>query len=282
MSLTKDQEIILRGYTPNPKIYKPSSKLISLLKELNNLSIAKHDYQVHQMTLDDSIYDTKAFFSRYYKLHKIPYIKYQNNHNYRLKNISPYNLPLFENECQDIFSSSIIEDLISKPYPQIFYHGINLSPIISEQTSASYVHEITHSQLDHQIGAIKEFYHAEILSIFNELFHASILSCDEKILRLNDSRRLYEMATLTENLQLIKNINREDLLLDSQYLISGLKAYNLFISFYYGTHTLKKEIISDIQSIFDGYLTIEELLNKYDITLENSIDKPKLLKYFNR
>ena len=164
----------------------------------------------------------------------------------------PYDLPLYEGEETDnIFSSSIIEDIISTPKPSINYIGINLAPTITEQTSTSYVHEITHSQLDNQIGVIKEFYHAEILSMFNELFHASILDSEENILRLNDSRRLYEMKILTQSLLLPSAFTREDLLLDSQYLIYDLKAYNLFIKFYYGNETLKEEIISDIQSVFE-------------------------------
>lgn len=282
MTLTKDKEIILRGYNPYPQIYKPSTKLVSLVTKLNKLDIAKKRNRVHTMELDEALYDASAFLDRYYNLHNIPLITNDTGATI-VTNIHPYDLPLYEGEETDnIFSSSIIEDIISTPKPSINYIGINLAPTITEQTSTSYVHEITHSQLDHQIGVIKEFYHAEILSMFNELFHASILDSEENILRLNDSRRLYEMKILTQSLLHPSAFTREDLLLDSQYLISDLKAYNLFIKFYYGNETLKEEIISDIQSVFDGYMTVEDLLDKYNITLANSIDNKKLLKYFNR
>ena len=33
---------------------------------------------------------------------------------------------------------------------------------------------------------------------------------------------------------------------------------------------LKREILNDIQKIFDGEITVEDLLQKYEITLENS------------
>lgn len=281
MTLTKDKEIILRGYNPYPQIYKPSPKLVSLVTKLNKLDIAKKRNRVHTMELDEALYDASAFLDRYYNLHNIPLITNDTGATI-VTNIHPYDLPLYEEETDNIFSSSIIEDIISTPKPSINYIGINLAPTITEQTSTSYVHEITHSQLDHQIGVIKEFYHAEILSMFNELFHASILDSGENILRLNDSRRLYEMKILTQSLLHPSAFTREDLLLDSQYLISDLKAYNLFIKFYYGNETLKEEIISDIQSVFDGYMTVEDLLDKYNITLANSIDNKKLLKYFNR
>ena len=77
-------------------------------------------------------------------------------------------------------------------------------------------------------------------------------------------------------------MDRGELLDCCKYLISGLKAYNLFIKFYYANDELKNEILDDIQAVFDGYLTVEELLLKHDISYENSQNKQVLIKYFSR
>ena len=77
-------------------------------------------------------------------------------------------------------------------------------------------------------------------------------------------------------------MDRENLLDSCKYLISGLKAYNLFITFYFANEELQNDILDDIQAIFDGYQTLEELLTKYNITYENSQEPKRLLKYFNR
>ena len=79
-----------------------------------------------------------------------------------------------------------------------------------------------------------------------------------------------------------RNIKRKDLLDCCKYLISGLKAYNLFITFYFANEELQNDILDDIQAIFDGYQTVEELLTKYNITYENSQEPKRLFKYFNR
>ena len=157
---------------------------------------------------------------------------------------------------------------------------------MTEQTSSSYVHEITHTQLDSLRGSIQEYYNMEVLSIFNELFHASILDKDERILRLNDSRRIYEMSITAQELRDHHNgkspMSRDELLDCCKYLVSDLKAYQLFAIFYSANDTLKNEILDDIQSIFDGYMTLEELLNKYEITLESIENSPQILKYYKR
>lgn len=154
------------------------------------------------------------------------------------------------------------------------------------QTSSSYVHEITHTQVDSLKGSLEEYYNVEVLSIFNELFHASILDKDEKILRLNDSRRIYEMSItaqeLRKNFDGKNNMDRNELLDCCKYLISDLKAYDLFITFYNANNSVKNDILDDVQSVFDGIITVEELLAKYDVTLDSIEDSPKMLKYFKR
>lgn len=281
MAITKDEEIIARGYSPYPQIIKPSLELVNLANILSKLPISITNYPVHQMSLKDATYDTQAFLNEYYNLHKIPYIKIRKNGKYSIKNIHPYYLPLYGIKDESIFSGSVIEEIIRKTSTHICFGGINLCQTVTEQTSSSYTHELTHTQLDHQLGIIKEYYNSEVLSIFNELFHASLLDQDERILRLNDSRRIYEIKTIIDSL-CTNNNSREDSLIDSLYLVSNLKCYNLFVTFYYGSSSIKKEIIRDIQSIFDGYMTVEELLTKYDITFESSLNEKRLIKYFNR
>ena len=77
-------------------------------------------------------------------------------------------------------------------------------------------------------------------------------------------------------------MDRSELLDCCKYLVSGLKAYSLFIKFYYANDELKNEILDDIQAVFDGYLTVEELLFKHNISYESSQDKQVLTKYFSR
>ena len=286
--ITKDQEIIKRGLNSNPKIYVPNDTLIETLHSLEELPIAQTEYAVHPMKLEDALYDAHTFLDYYYKLRKVghPVTKrIFGKERLKIKMISPLKLPIVLKPSDDIFSGSVSE-VISKEGCYIIFREINLSSTISEHTSASYIHEVTHTQIDGIQRSIREYYNLEVFSIFNELFHASILGNDERILRLNDCRRIYEMSISAQELKDhstgISPMSRDELLDCGKYLISGLKAYNLFITFYNGTTEIKNEILKDIQSIFDGYLTVEEVLLKYDATLEASQDSKRLIKYFNR
>lgn len=287
--IDKDLEIIKRGLNSNPKIINPSDELLELLNSLAKLPLAKTEYQVHQMKVEDALYDAQTFLQYYYKLRKVPYLhmsKVLGFNIHIIREINPLKLPVNLIPTEDIFSGSVTEILPAHGKLHIIFREINLSQTITEHTSASYVHEITHTQLDRLKGSLKEYYNLEVLSIFNELFHAAILDKDERMLRLNDSRRIHEMSVTANELREHhtgkSKMSRDELLDCCKYLVSGLKAYNLFITFYNATDELKNEILDDIQSVFDGYITVEELLLKYDITYESSQDKQKLIKYFSR
>ncbi len=287
-TISKDEEIIKRGLIANPSIINPSDKLIETLKLYETLPIAHKNYEVHTMTIEDALYDAQKFLMYYYKLHKVPSVSIHKLLGHQIhigRTVNPLKLPVNLVPSDDIFSGSVTE-IITNRNPHIIFSGINLNGQTTEQTSSSYVHEITHTQLDRLKGSIQEYYNMEVLSIFNELFHASILDNDERILRLNDSRRIYEMSITAQELRDHHDgkspMSRDELLDCCKYLISDLKAYQLFAIFYSASDTLKNEILDDIQSIFDGFMTVEELLNKYEVTLESLENSPQILKYYKR
>ncbi len=286
--ISKDDEIIKRALNPNPEIINPSDELLDSLTQYSMLPIANKDYEVHRMSINNALYDAQTFLLYYYNLHKVPTVNIHKLLGHQIhigKSVSPLKLPVNLVPNDDIFSGSVTEVLTNRE-PHIIFREINLNIQTTEQTSSSYIHEVTHTQIDRLKGAVKEYYNLEIISIFNELFHASILDSDERILRLNDSRRINEMTVTAQELRDYHDgkstMNRDELLDCCKYLISDLQAYQLFVTFYNSTEYTKNEIIDDIQTIFDGYMTVEELLDKYEITLEPDEDEKKLLKYFNR
>lgn len=286
--ISKDDEIIKRALKPNPEIINPSDKLLDCLTQYSLLPIASKNYEVHQMSINDALYDAQTFLLYYYKLRKVPTVNIYKvlGHQVHIgKSINPLKLPINLVNRDDVFSGSVTE-VLTNGEPHIIFREINLNSQITEQTSASYIHEVTHTQIDSLKGSIQEYYNLEVISIFNELFHASILGSDERILRLNDSRRINEMFITAEELRDYHDgkspMSRDELLDCCKYLISDLKAYQLFAIFYSASDTIKNEILDNIQSIFDGYMTVEELLNKYEITLESVENSPQILKYYKR
>ncbi len=290
MGMTKDEEILKRGYNPSPKIFIPNDKLIETCDKLQSLKIATTEYEVSQMRFQDALYDAKKFLDYYFKLHRVPsylYKKIGDKYFHIVLKRHPYKLPIVPcEENSSVFDGSVIEYVHTRKKYNVVFGGITLNKEVTECTSATYVHEITHTQLDSVKKSISQYYNAEVLSMFNELFHYMCLGSDERLLRLYDSRRIFEINILLDNLMNYKTSNksqkRDELLEDSKYAISILKAYNLFITFYNGNEKLRNEILDDVQCIFDGYLTLEEMLKKYEVTLESSQEEKRLLKYFDR
>ncbi len=289
MILSKDEEIIKRGYKSYPAILVPSQENLQILENLKHSKVLSIVPQIHLMDLKSAYSDTKSFYNTFFRVHKIPTIRAFNIGPFNVKipmHISPFSLPLSLVDGEDIFDCSIEEIITHDLNKFIYFLKISLCSLITELTSATWCHEITHSQLDSQKGVVKEFYNAEVLSILVENIHALLTDEQERLLRVCDLRRLNEMTVLTIDLydyfkgQLPKS--REDLLLDSQYYSSNIKAYKLFLIYYYGSNKIKKELIRDIQRVFDFEITLEELLGKYEVTIDMVQDKKTLIKYFNR
>lgn len=288
--LTKDQEIILSGYKKEPKILKPSADLLSFQNDIENMGRNEKTMPISRMNLEDALGDTQYFFNKYFRLHKVLHAKkivcIKSKEIYHFKKVSPFSLPIYlEKKDDDIFYGALIKRINHKANYRFSFKGICLNSNITELTSCSYCHEITHSQLDSMLGSIRHFYNTEILSVFIELLHAYVLDNDERILFIEESRRLNELIILIDNIKRFHSCqsteSRDDLLEDCKYIASDLKALQLFSYFYYASEEEQLTILNYIQKIFDGELCLEEFLNIYNINYKDP-DYSHILKYLKR
>ena len=58
-----------------------------------------------------------------------------------------------------------------------------------------------------------------------------------------------------------------------KYIVSTLKAFQLSSNYYLGDEIEKNTILWEIQSVFNGKKTLEEMLEELDITYEGSTDE---------
>ena len=256
MSISKDEEIIRKGYKAYPEFYVPKNAHLELARLLNEGIVATGYCRVKQMELEEALRDGANFLDTYFRLHTISMIEtFQVGEKWmkKIEEVSPYELPLFPMKTDDIFAGAVIENFPADVNEPICFWGINLCGTVTEQTPISWAHEITHTQLDSVIGAIGDYYNAEVLSVVVGNILASMLDSDEHMLKLNDARRVYEMLVLGEELvdtyngKIVKS--RDERLQDAQYFISDSKAYKLFLDYYYGSTEIKKEILQDISKM---------------------------------
>ncbi len=291
MTLMVDEQIKKRGYEPITQLFVPNSDLVETASYLANLDINKRMNRIYQMDIEDAIFDTRAFFKAFYRIHNVPYLIRKKFNRYSLRMVNPFDLPIYyENHPDEICYGALITDFTDRW--GITFGGIVLNKIVTEFTSCTYAHEITHSLLDSTRGAIREYYNEEVISLVNELILASILESDERILRAEDSRRIFEIDTLCKELQDYHrgamDKTRDDGLIDSKYLISDVRAYNLFAEYYYGSIAVQRHIVDKINKVMNGEGNVEELLGEFmDIPATNNegvklIFSPKTTKYFKR
>lgn len=166
---------------------------------------------------------------------------------------------------------------------KIMYHYIALSNKITNLTGRIISHEITHSQIDSNRGAIKYLQNYEIIPIFVELIHKSTNKDSALITNIDIMIRanalLKQISYFQNKISLDKEISKDNEtdVEKSTEFFSTLKALNLY-EIYLNSNILKKqELINQIQKIFDGKMQVEELLAKYDITIEKGIESTKRL-----
>lgn len=283
-----EQEVKLRGYENTPEIIIPQQPLLNLT------SILESPYLDQIPEKKDTIRNTRNstidFYESFFTLNRTPFIvekKYGPIKIEKRGDIHPFGLPIKKVKDVDTFFGSLNEVMfLTEPYPTMYYKSVSLCEKPTEITKLAYTHEIAHTQLNYVRGLIREYYNTEVISILLETIHAFEADPSERLLYVHDSNRLRDLSYIIKELdkyhtktdEEIKNV----LIEGSLYLQSTLEAYNLFIKYYYGSIELKKEILSGIQSLFNQELTLEELLSRFDVSLESSTDIQKLSKYIRR
>lgn len=258
----------------------PSSKLI------NKFILKKHAY---------------SFFNDYYNLHKIGYLpdnklkkimsarkvsninEITDIYNKSAVEINPLKLPIYANLNNPFEGRLVVQDLLCDEDKEkdilsninVFFTGIRIPKRITELTTASYIHEVTHSQLESYKGIIEDYNNIEVLSIFNELFYA-YTNCDKKVFkellvnRLNNlllsfaSIYDYKEADFITTIKDGREYGEFDYHSDLKYLLSTLKALKMFV-LCIEDNVQKYHIIKIINKVFNGEYTVEDLLNELKI-----------------
>lgn len=288
-TITLEEEIILRGYKKEPEIIIPTKKIVEISTILDS---KKLEYiPLKKASLTKTKKSTIDFYCRFFTLQRVPFYiekKYGPFEIEKSGDIHPFGLPIKQEKDTDEFFGTLNEVIfLTQPFKTIYYKNITLAKNITEISKLAYTHEIAHSQLNHVRGLIEQYYNTEVISILLELIHALELNDNEHLLTAHDSIRLSELKYIIDELDKYydkrENPEIKKVLLEgSLYLQSTLEAYNLFITYYKSPTSIKKEMLTSIQKLFNKEHTLEELLSKYDISLESSIDPKKLKQYIRR
>lgn len=295
--------------------FELSDELTSAVCEINEIEVPlQNGTRFNYISEFKMRKNAKEFFNDYYKLHNVGYLPDKKlyklvkskkiasiediieEYNNAAKMVSPFKLPINYNINNVNGGTLITQALVTEdheyfeqllPYLNLYFTGINLSKSVTDITTSSYIHEITHSQIESHKTAVDEFHNAEVLSIFNELFYAykhDITLFDFLLMnRLNgifmSFNSIYTFKTSKSGKNIIegRDYTEFDYHTDIKYLTSTLKALKL-LSCYIDKKPNTSFITHQISRVFEGQRTVEDCLSDLNVTLENSMNPDNIKK----
>ena len=277
--------------------YKIGNDIIDIDDSLTNISNILGDLQFkmnNTMWLcrkEKLVKEARLFLENYFSLREVMYLPERIISNIRLCTfldifdtndvirdakdritlIKPYDIPI-KYSSDSMVCSSFVDN-------SICFYEIDLEKKNSKNIIPEYIHELIHTQLMCCKGIITDFHNREVLSIFLEYLSA---------LMLDSKRKLFHNVSIVRNFNLFNCIGYLDYGIDlgskleaSIYIVSTLKANKLFDIFVTSNDDVKKEIINGVQSVFDGNICLEDFLEKFDISYDNSKDLNILNRQLN-
>jgi len=279
-----DTKFDVYGFEDGNEIIDFDKELLSISDMLSNIN---YDIKSKKWfcTKGKLIKNAKMFLNNYFDLHDVMFIPkvVANNifialdfglvDSYMLseqlsnisKLISPCDIPI--KYYDDTFTQQSV--LLGIPY----YNLVNINKKNSKTIIPEYIHELGHTQLDSQRGVIINYHNREVISIFLEKLSALMLDDKGTLLRniqlcrYRDLLDCFKFLNERENGEVMRKLEA------SVYVVSALKAEMLFEIYLNGDNKFRERLLQCIQNIFDGKETVEDFLERYDVSDENSKDK---------
>lgn len=190
-----------------------------------------------------------------------------------MKMVSPYEIPINYSSDALVHKHCFNDNMC--------FSSISLDKSINKLLFSCYGHELVHTQLDSQKGVVTNYHNREVLSIFVEDLISYEKDSSGALLR---NILLYRYGDL---LQCIRYLKKESASVNikleaSIFIMSTLKAEKLF-NIYINSSTHEREkILQGIQNVFDGKETVEDFLDRYNITYNNSKNEEIIVKQLKK
>ena len=288
--------------------------LVNLLSNLPVLYMSQEKKKFKDfepITLDEVIKDGMAFYDKYFDLHDVDHLSLQtfkeningicesnscknaySKYYGLLKKVSPFDIPI-----ELVFGHSMVgyvrNPLLVIPgccycfSRRVPFDIIGLGSDLTKVSSATYVNEISDTQIESNIGACEDYLNKEVISIFLEKLSAYELDPTLELLKAQERMRyahMYECIRMGSFsiVDTTGSVQQQRAIDSFMYVNSCIIAERLFDDYLKcKTQEERDSYIIGIQKIYDGMITVEEFLGKKGITLENSVDYKVLKKHIS-
>lgn len=161
-------------------------------------------------------------------------------------------------------------------------YNIILPQMHRRAISAVYAHEVTHLQLYNAGGGARKITNDETLPIFMEEVAANMIDDTGDTFRVIRNNRLHHIAKSLKDLNNAEWMSYYNKMKLDDYIISGIQGINLANIYHLGDYNLKREMIRDLDRVFNGYMVTEDILDKYDSNIDDIPKKVRSLTRYKR
>lgn len=290
--IARQEEIkrIMLGYKQNI-IYQPG-KSAGLMTTIDPVISRLPEIKSPQetLTLEEVLAGSKEFYDKYFTLHNVRHLTQETlqanqagipattgaqtarNYNSLLTTINPFEIPVVLTKGHSMVGE-IQKPLIVVPDQEFYdlvevpFARIVLGDQLTRLSIATHAHETAHSQTEGIKGYAEDYFNKEVISLFIEKLAALEVDPTGELLRLSERNRFkfiseLKMVILNPELAMKFNVTKEQILEAQMYLQSTLYATKLFDEYQKARKPKdKQKIIDGIQAVFDGRITVEEMLS---------------------
>jgi len=241
---------------------------------------------------------TKVFCEKYFSLHDISYVRIDklqknmefitsasNSHeiydrvNSILTTINPLDIDIKLVEGHSMVGQAI-KPIIIVPFDtnndnrEVYFSNIELGKKLTKLSVGTLVHEVAHLEQEQHIGYAEDFLNKEIISIFLEKVAVLEIDPTGELLKISEKMRFNDVLDRYYKLYLNKGqLSTENDVNDLLYIKSTFYAEKLFDMYLNERKQKNKDkYFYEIQDVFDGKITVEDLIRGRNITTAKALD----------
>lgn len=302
--MTKEMEIFqqklkylgYKGVNLNRVSLSSFKNFMTIMPKINN-NIEKLTEDLPNLTLEEIRKLTQEFCMKYFSLHNISIVssnelirrqkeisKANDSHgvyeniNSILSSVNPLDIDIVltngHSMIGQIIKPIVIAPSVDENNRKIYFSNIELGNQLTNLSSATLVHEIAHSQLEQNIGYAEDYLNKELITIFLEKVAALELDPTGELLKISEKMRFNDILNryllLHQKKGEINTISDIDNLLYIKSTFYAEKLFDMYIN--ERKQKNRDKYFYDIQEIFDGKTTVEELIRKRNITAAKASD----------
>ena len=289
-----------------PRILKPVEKELKQYHNLGKNSALIEISNLPMINLSEVKSLAKKFYEKYFSLNKVNILlpqklsqkKYEyiisssnveefyNRLNSEIKKVDPFNMDIALMKGHSINGYAKKEFMIPKynflkPNRKVYFSEIGLGDMLTPLSGATLVHEIAHTQMEQNIGYAQDYLNSEVINIFLEKIAALEIDKTGDLLKIQEKFRMEYLSKLYFDIcNLGSSMTREQRIANLVYIKSILIANKMF-DMYLNEKRIesKDKYIYDIQDIFGGKKTVEDVIGSRNLTIEKCVDSKIFKKY---